>query len=44
MKKKTLLCGLLLGAIAGATVYTLKKLDWFHDDAKDYAIFESQRS
>ncbi|MFD1441717.1 hypothetical protein [Lacticaseibacillus hegangensis] len=44
MKKKTLLLGLVAGFIAGATVYTLKKLDWFHDDAKDYAIFESQRS
>lgn len=44
MKKKTLLLGLVAGVLAGATVYTLKKLDWFHDDAKDYAIFESQRS
>ncbi|WP_281362213.1 hypothetical protein [Lacticaseibacillus absianus] len=30
--------------VAAATVYTLHKLDWFHDDAKDYAIFESHRA
>lgn len=35
--------GLIVGAAVGATVYTLKKMDWWHDDAKDYAIFESQR-
>lgn len=43
MKKKTLLLGLVVGVLAGTTVYTLKKLDWFHDDAQDYTIFESQR-
>ncbi|WP_255559905.1 hypothetical protein [Lacticaseibacillus sp. 53-4] len=44
MKKKALLLGLFVGTVAGATVYTLKKLDWFHNDAADYAIFESHRA
>ncbi|WP_263852058.1 hypothetical protein [Levilactobacillus bambusae] len=36
-------CALMIsaGVTAAVTVYVLKQLDWFHDDAKDYAIFES---
>ncbi|MFD1431912.1 hypothetical protein [Lacticaseibacillus yichunensis] len=41
--KKALWLSTLVGVAAAATAYTLVKLDWFHDDAKDYAIFESHR-
>lgn len=43
MKKATCFIGLTLGLAAAATAYTLYKLDFFHDDAADYAIFESHR-
>ncbi|WP_263853024.1 hypothetical protein [Lacticaseibacillus daqingensis] len=31
-------------SVAAATAYALHKLDWFHDEAKDYTIFESHRA
>ncbi|WP_262316344.1 hypothetical protein [Lacticaseibacillus parakribbianus] len=41
MKKALLLTAV---GLAAATAYTLYKLDWFHDDAKDYAKYESNRA
>ncbi len=35
---------LAFGGAALATIYVLGALDWFHDDADDYTIFESHRS
>ena len=44
MKKQTIRLSLIVGVLAGATLYAMKKLDWWHDDAKDYRQFESHRA
>lgn len=44
MHHSHLVSGLLIGVAAGVGVYVLNKLDWFHDDAKDYQAFESNHA